>query len=171
FTAELRGMAHELGQEIGRVFSYSCDANLGDARCRVDLSDPRFHGTGSVTAILAADRWFAVDGLGDFGAGWFNNGALTWTSGANAGRPIEVRLHSVVAGLARLELWTAMGVAVAVGDTFAVTAGCDKQFGTCRDRFANLLNFRGFPYMPSNMLVASYPNDHTANDGGSLYGN
>ncbi|SER19849.1 phage conserved hypothetical protein BR0599, partial [Faunimonas pinastri] len=32
FTAELRGMAHELGQEIGRVFSYSCDANLGDAR-------------------------------------------------------------------------------------------------------------------------------------------
>ncbi|MDX5493645.1 MAG: phage BR0599 family protein, partial [Alphaproteobacteria bacterium] len=29
----------------------------------------------------------------------------------------------------------------------------DKQFTTCRDRFANAVNFRGFPHMPGNDFV------------------
>ena len=46
---------------------------------------------------------------------------------------------------------------IAAGDTFAVTAGCDKQFATCRAKFANAVNFRGFPHMPGNDFVAAYP--------------
>ena len=42
---------------------------------------------------------------------------------------------------------------IAAGDTFAVTAGCDKRFATCRDRFANAVNFRGFPHIPGNDFV------------------
>ena len=43
------------------------------------------------------------------------------------------------------------------GDTFTVTAGCDKRFATCRDRFDNAVNFRGFPHIPGNDFVVSYP--------------
>ena len=36
---------------------------------------------------------------------------------------------------------------------FTVTAGCDKSFETCRDRFGNVVNFGGFPHMPGNDFV------------------
>ena len=37
-----------------------------------------------------------------------------------------------------------------------LTAGCDKQFATCRDRFGNADNFRGFPHMPGRDFVFSF---------------
>ena len=54
------------------------------------------------------------------------------------------------------------------GDTFTVTAGCDKQFATCQAKFANAVNFRGFPHMPGNDFVTAVarPGD-PANDGSS----
>jgi uncharacterized phage protein (TIGR02218 family) len=53
-----------------------------------------------------------------------------------------------------------------------VTAGCDKSFATCKAKFSNPTNFRGYPYMPGNDAVIAYPNsaDGTLN-GGSRYGN
>jgi uncharacterized phage protein (TIGR02218 family) len=47
-----------------------------------------------------------------------------------------------------LSLWQRASRPVAPGDAFVVTAGCDKTLATCRDRFANVANFRGFPHMP-----------------------
>jgi len=45
---------------------------------------------------------------------------------------------------------------VAIGDIVELVAGCDKQIVTCRDKFSNVLNFRGFPHMAGNDFVASY---------------
>jgi hypothetical protein len=43
--------------------------------------------------------------------------------------------------------------------------GCDKAFSTCRARFANSLNFRGFPYLTGDdALIAPPP---APRDGGS----
>jgi uncharacterized phage protein (TIGR02218 family) len=39
----------------------------------------------------------------------------------------------------------------------AQVAGCDKRFANCRDRFANTVNSRGFPHIPGNDFVISYP--------------
>ena len=45
---------------------------------------------------------------------------------------------------------------IEAGDTFVVTAGCDKRFDTCRARFNNAVNFRGFPHIPGNDFITSY---------------
>ena len=58
--------------------------------------------------------------------------------------------HGIEAGEVRLALWLQMPEPLAEGDLFAVTAGCDKRFETCRTKFANAVNFRGFPYLPGN---------------------
>ena len=56
-----------------------------------------------------------------------------------------------------------------IADTFVVTAGCDKRFATCRDRFANAVNFRGFPHIPGNDFVMRYAVDgEPGHDGASL---
>jgi uncharacterized phage protein (TIGR02218 family) len=169
FTAELRGLTHLLDQPQGRVFQYGCDAVVGDARCTVDLTLPAYHGAGTVL-LAAEDRRLSVAGLDGFAANWFTGGLLTWVSGTNAGRSTAVKFHRIEDGAIRLALWQAAPFPIAAGDAFTVTAGCDRQFATCRAKFANALNFRGFPHMPGNDFVTSYPNrDDAANDGGSRH--
>ncbi|KAB2910813.1 MAG: DUF2163 domain-containing protein [Hyphomicrobiaceae bacterium] len=172
FTAEVRGLAHYLQQPKGRLFQYGCDADLGDARCTVDLADPAFRGSGAVAAVTSA-RFFTATGLADFEGGWFTRGLVTFTSGANAGRAQEVKRHifDADAGEAAIELWQPMALAIAAGDTFTVTAGCDKHFATCQARFANTVNFRGFPHMPGNDFITAVatPGD-PGNDGASRAG-
>jgi len=170
FEAEARGLAQRLNQPVGRAYGYSCDADLGDGRCTVDLSDAAFHGTGTVTSATDARR-FVASGLGAFASGWFSGGKLTWTGGANEGRAMEVKRHAISASAIGIELWQPMSEGVSVGDTFAVTAGCDKQFATCKAKFANGANFRGYPYMPGNDAVLTYPSRGDALDGKSRYGN
>jgi uncharacterized phage protein (TIGR02218 family) len=170
FTAEVRGLAHLLNQATGRVYGYSCDAALGDARCTVDLADPAYGGAGAVTSVTDARR-FVVSGLSGFADGWFSGGKLSWTGGANAARAMEVKRHGATAASVSLELWQAMSQNVVIGDAFTITAGCDKQFATCKAKFANAANFRGFPFMPGNDAVISYPTLSAALDGGSRYGN
>ena len=101
---------------------------------------------------------FRSPGLDGFAEGWFARGRLTWTTGANSGRAMEVKFHRVGASGVAIELWREMSAPIAPGDSFVITAGCDKQFSTCRAKFDNAENFRGFPHMPGNDFVASYPN-------------
>jgi uncharacterized phage protein (TIGR02218 family) len=112
---------------------------------------------------------FVSTGLDGFADALFSAGALTWTSGANAGLSIEIKQHRQVAGHAQLTLWQAMPQEIAPGDAFTVTAGCDKSFATCRARFANTDNFRGFPQIPGNdFLIGSPTQGAPGNNGLSL---
>jgi uncharacterized phage protein (TIGR02218 family) len=156
FTAELRSLSHRLNEESGRLYTATCSADLGDARCTVDLAGAAFHGSGAVAALTGTSA-FRVSGLADFDDGWFTAGKFTFTAGANAGFAVEVKTHRVALDGVLIELWQAPPEAIAAGDTFTVTGGCDKRFATCRDRFANSVNFRGFPTIPGNDFVISYP--------------
>lgn len=169
FRAEIRGLAHQLQQPKGRIFQFGCDADLGDTRCTVNLADSAFSGNGE---ILTTDgtRVFTAGGLDGFQNDWFTRGLVTWTNGANAGLKMEVKLHSRAQDVTTIELWQRMSQPIAVEDTFSITAGCDKQFSTCRNKFSNGINFRGFPHMPGNDFAVSYPNsDDPKNDGRSLF--
>jgi hypothetical protein len=87
--------------------------------------------------------------------GWFAGGVLTWGSGANAGRAIEVKSWTQATG--KIELLLPPGHSISPGDTFRIHPGCDKRLDSCIDRFANTLNFRGEPSVPGADLLTSYP--------------
>ncbi|GLS80618.1 hypothetical protein GCM10007893_14060 [Paracoccus marinus] len=167
FVAEVRSLAHVLGQTVGRTFQATCDAALGDARCGVDLEDPAVKGTGAVIDLLR-DRAFTASGLGGFASGWFTFGTLDWTSGANAGRRTEVLGHDVTDGIAVLTLLEAPVRAIAEGDAFTILAGCDKRMETCGAKFANTANFRGFPHIPGQDAVLRYATKDGGHEGSVL---
>jgi hypothetical protein len=48
-----------------------------------------------------------------------------------------------------------------------LAAGCDKSFATCRDAFANAINFQGFADIPGDDFIAATPVSGGQNDGGS----
>ncbi len=155
FVAEMRSLAHLLTQPGGRMYQASCAANLGDARCGVDLTSVLRRGSGTVTA-LERGRAFRASGLDAYADGLFALGLLVWTDGANAGRQVGVARHELD------DLGTLLVLAeeplrpIAEGDGFTVSAGWDKRLATCAARFANVVNFRGFPHIPGQDALLRY---------------
>lgn len=160
FSAELRGLSARLGQVQAETFKRSCPAVVGDNKCKIDLNLAAYKGTGTVTSV-ASPRAFSASGLGSFGAKWFDQGVLTWTSGPADGTSIDVKSHASGA----LELWNAPAFEVQVGWTFTVTAGCQKTKAMCKNKFSNLVNFRGFPYVPGPDAVIRNPDPSASNSG------
>lgn len=154
FTAEIRGLAHYLNQPKGRLYQYTCDADLGDARCTIDLSSSVNRGSGAIV-LVHSPRRFTASGLDTFATGWFTRGLLTFTSGAASGQAIEVKAHTLAAATVTIDLWQPARLPLDTGQTFTITAGCDKHVDTCKAKFANAVNFRGFPAMPGNDLLTT----------------
>ena len=164
FVAEVRSLAHVLGQTVGRTFQDSYDTALGDARCGVNLEAPAFLGIGAVIDVLR-DPGFTASGLGAFSAGWFAFGLVEWSTGANARLRVEVLSHDLVDGVAILTLLEALVRPVMATDAFVIRAGCDKRITTCSAKFANTANFRGFPYIPGQDAVLRYATKDGGHEG------
>lgn len=163
FTAELRSMAHRLAQPQGRVYNRRCDAELGDGRCRVDLV--AWTGSGTVVALVDASTML-VDGLGGFAEGFFRLGVLTLSDG----RQIDIEEHRRLEdGRAELRLWLPLEGDLQPGQALSIAAGCDKTFATCKSRFDNHLNFRGFPHVPGSDFAYSYAAGEGRHDGGVIF--
>jgi uncharacterized phage protein (TIGR02218 family) len=155
FVAELESLASRLDQPNGRIVSRTCDAELGDARCGFLLDQPGFSATGAVEAMETPDK-IAVSGLAGFDTGWFAFGTLSWITGARAGRAERIVDHRLAGGDVLLVLQQRVGPTIGLGDVFSISAGCDKTFATCKAKFDNALNFRGFPHLPGNDVAYSY---------------
>ncbi|MEO0618826.1 MAG: DUF2163 domain-containing protein [Pseudomonadota bacterium] len=158
FRAEVRGLSAQLGQTQGRLYQRQCDAALGDDHCGVDLTGAGLQRVGAVVSSDTSTRFtVSFDGADNIPNNWFSFGLIDWSSGAQSGRRVQVRGHTFAAGIHTLDLWEPMRGLVEAGDMFVATTGCDKSITTCRDKFANALNFRGFPHLPSAAYVTFYP--------------
>jgi len=168
FAAELRSAAHLFDQQRGQSYQRSCNADLGDARCGVDLARPGFKATG---VVVSSAGGVTVADLSDaFDLNFFTGGVLRFSSGANAGARFTVKSHRQDALRASFALWSDPAQPVAAGDALEVSAGCDKSAMSCQMKFSNILAFRGFPHMPGNDRVIAYPSTLApAMDGGSFF--
>lgn len=155
FSAEVRGLAHLLNQPKGRLFQFGCDASLGDARCGANVVNV------PGTIISVRESSFDISGLGAFIDDWFTRGVLKFSSG----RSVTIRRHIASAPNARIELWHGLKFAVSVGELVNLQAGCDKQFSTCKTKYNNVANFRGFPHMPGSDFVLAVASAKDVNDG------
>lgn len=164
FSVELRSLAARLDQPSGRLYSRRCDADLGDGRCTAGVTAHPFRLSGAV--IDAPDETtLIVSGVDDRPAGWFSGGRVVFSTGPLSGLTTDVSEHGLTVGGARLTLWSPMARLPAPGDQFEITAGCDKSFETCSQKFANTLNFQGFPHLPGSDFAYGYADTDTVHDG------
>jgi len=167
FEAELRGLTEALNQPQGRVYQKPCSAVLGDGQCRFDLSQPGYFIEIAVEQVEEG-RAFRFAELAGFDERWFEKGRFEVLSGAASGLVGLVKNDRLSNDGREIELWEALRAPVAAGDMVRIEAGCDKRAKTCRFKFLNFLNFRGFPDLPGEDWLMSYPTRAGANDGGSL---
>ncbi|TQM94287.1 DUF2163 domain-containing protein [Roseinatronobacter monicus] len=169
FRAELRGLSEPLGQQGGRVYHAACAAVLGDAACRFDLDAPGYSAQAQVLRMQDGQH-FHFAGLNTVAPGWFAQGRLIVQGGAALGLVGHVREDRMQDGVRLISLWDSLRASVAPGDPVRLEVGCDKQAATCRQKFANFLNFRGFPDIPGEDWLMAYPKAGQPNTGGSRRG-
>ncbi len=167
FQAELRGLTEGLNQPQGRVYQRTCSAVLGDKACKVDLGQ-----LGYFAEVAAEDvdgrQTFRFAELAGFDDRWFERGRLVVLSGAATGLVGVIKNDRIRTGGRDLELWQSFALEIAAGDMLRLEAGCDKRVETCRLKFNNFLNFRGFPHIPGEDWLTTFPRSQDVNDGGSL---
>lgn len=167
FSAELRGLAERLNVPQGRVYQKTCPAVLGDTACRVDLLQAAFSTEGA-PSFVADGRIFEFATFPAFPERWFERGVLTVLDGPSAGLTGTIKRDRLeTSGTRRIELWDRLRSDIAPGDRVRLTAGCDKRIGTCREKFSNVLNFRGFPDIPGEDWLVAHPTRVSVKDGGS----
>jgi uncharacterized phage protein (TIGR02218 family) len=222
FSVELLSLAYAYSATVGRLTEVACNADLGDARCKVrvdppawaaataytvrpardaalgsvvkpsvqngrqfrctvagtsDALEPAWDTTLDALTIDGAVTWraekalkqvgtvtgvtdlsnFAASGV-SLGADHWTLGALAWLTGNNAGLKDEVKDDN---GTGTLKLYRPQAFAIVIGDTFEVTAGCDKSGqGThgCRLKFDNIWNDRGLRFVPGADVATNYGN-------------
>ncbi|MCO6388626.1 DUF2163 domain-containing protein [Aliihoeflea sp. 40Bstr573] len=157
-VAELESLARNLDRPAGRYLRRSCDAELGDMRCGVAMAG--FAAAGTIVSRQATDT-YVVAGLDAYADGWFGGGRLT-----SEGHAYRVTAHR--RGTEGVLVSLDDGGALAPGSAFTIAAGCDKAFSTCRDKFFNTLNFRGFPHLPGNDVAYGYVSEDGVFDGGAI---
>ncbi len=149
YNVEFMSRTHKLGRIITRHYLPTCDADLGDARCKVDIEPLAV--TSAVTTATS-NRQFTASGVASV-AQYHTYGKLLWLTGLNAGRAMEVK-EQLAGGVFELQL--TMYYAITVGDTFKAYPGCNKLLrtglneynGDCKVKFNNVVNFRGFDQIP-----------------------
>lgn len=155
FTAELRGLLQALSRQIVQKTSRTCLNDFCDngrtvgpdePGCRLNLAD--FTVTGTVDAS-ANPRTF-TDAARAEAADTYTGGKVTFTSGANAGRSMEIKQH---AGGGVFTLQQAMPDPIAPTDAYEMSEGCFKRRPEdCRDKRHNVINFYGSDFLPGQRI-------------------
>lgn len=140
FTAELRGLAQLLRNNIGELYLPSCAADLFDTRCGVNPAS--WTAAGSPTTLTSRVQF--TDTSRSEADDYWNRGILTWASGDNNGLAMDVK-SSTATGV--IVLYEPMPFDIALTDTYSIKTGCAKTKAECRDRYDNLINHRGFPHI------------------------
>lgn len=174
FKAEVRSLSSVLNQPTGQVYQKTCNVDLFSTPCGVLIAaQANFEKLAVPVSTVFSRRLIAVTDAAITGEenNWFTGGKLTWTTGVNNGFQSEVKSHLLQTGgsEAWLDLWEETPNDISVTDEFTIQVGCDKSIATCKGKFDNVVNFRGFPRMPGMDAIITYASRKDKNDGTSWY--
>lgn len=163
FSAELRSQTNRLQQRTGRSYQRSCDAILGDGRCKKDLSS---YTDDATVASVQQNQTIVFTGLANSGQnGFYKSGLLEWLTGNNAGLKFEIKAQSSTT----VVLWERPPFQIGVGDTARLIAGCNKSIGMCANKFDNVVNFQGFNLIPGSDYLTRYATRDGSQNGQSIF--
>lgn len=157
YTIDGVALVDVLNQAVGKTYGARCPKTFlgqGYAGCKVPVAPNTV--TGTLTHVTSASVF--RDSARAEAADTFGAGTVLFTSGANAGlKRQEIKAH---AANGTITLYEAFPYLPAVGDAYSMTRGCRGRLSDCQNRwngavFNNVLNFGGFPYIPSGRQYAT----------------
>lgn len=148
FIAKVSGLKTQLNKTIGDVYSPLCRCGFCSDKCKLNKNNFTFSGIVS-SVINNVNFETNTTTITQKSSGYFDYGIIEFTSGKNIGQKTEVKQFQYNSIILASEL----PYKIEVGDNFNITAGCDKQFSTCCNKFNNAINFRGEPHLPGTDIL------------------
>lgn len=147
----IKGVLSILEKSIGEMYSPLCRANFCDKKCSLNINNYNF--SGSITAIISYNIFYTNNSvIKQKEKNYFKYGYLTFTSGKNSGKSIEIKQSDS----GNITLNSSLRELINVGDNFTIICGCDSKFETCCNKFDNAMNFRGEPDLPRTRKVYKF---------------
>jgi uncharacterized phage protein (TIGR02218 family) len=166
FKVEIRSLTESLSQQTGRVYQSSCPATLGDHECKIDTKRSEYSIATTIRGSGQSGEYY-ISQTPQFEEHWFEQGRAKILNGEAYGLSAIIKVDKTEIGQRRLVVWPDFAIRPKEGDDIKLTVGCNKLDSTCREKFDNFLNFRGFPNIPSADWIVSQPASNQWNDGGS----
>ena len=140
-----------LDKNIGEIFSPMCRAKFCDSKCSLNIENYTFYGE---IADIKNETEFICnnENIKNKEKNYFKYGIITFTTGENKDQSTEIKQSFNNT----LILTTKFTYSLNIGDSFKVTAGCDKDFKTCCNVFNNAVNFRGEPFIESTSKMYKF---------------
>ena len=171
---EIEGFTSQLKQVSGLDAAKTCTNELGDAfgdseaiGCKADLASLGFIQIGQTVAFASGSEPRRVfDGSNQSpGEQDYVLGRIRWLTGKNAGTVSRVRSAAASSPRTVFELFLETPHDIEALDSYTLEAGCNKLAGLgegdttghCFNKFNQILNFSGEPYLPGTGRVLRSP--------------
>lgn len=133
-----------LNNSIGELFSPLCRECLGSNKCGIDLN--KYKTSGKILEIISSDCFIGThQETKPTTINYYEYGLIKFTSGKLNNKIFQIKNEQD--GKIYLLQTTNM---LAVDDTYNIFAGCNKTPKMCKEKFNNIANFRGEPYINNN---------------------
>ena len=131
----------KLNYSNSSLFSPICRECLGSIKCGVDINQYKANGT--VSQIISQDCIIGNHRTNrSVPVGYYKYGTIKFLSGKLRGFTIQIK--DEVDGKIYLLRNTKL---IEIGDSYEIFAGCNKTLSVCKNKFNNVVNFRGEPYI------------------------
>lgn len=131
----------KLNYSICQLYSPLCRECIGSKKCGIDLS--KYKATGIITNIISDNCFQGNHRINkQTPVGYYRYGIVKFISGKLKGLSMQIKdeINDNIHLLRNTKL-------LVVGDNYEIYAGCDKTLTTCKEKFNNVINFHGEPYI------------------------
>lgn len=148
---------------LWKNYASKCQHMLYDVRCKVNIALPQYFQNVTLTAVnngiyLESNGFGLWSNFIDVGTGNSKIKSGWWATGfirvASSGEVRMITIHGTEGGdgyidNTKVTILTAIN-GLKAGDVIEVYAGCARDIDTCVNKFDNVVNFGGFPFIPLN---------------------
>lgn len=120
---------------LRRMYQVGCPHVLFGTSC--GLSAASWQVGGIVSGVVGAE--VTLTGISAYADGYFLGGMV------QAGNDLRMITGHTAGGIAMVDAIDGL----AIGDSIILWPGCDRSMAACKDKFANLDNFGGLPFLPT----------------------
>jgi len=143
FILHLKSQIHNLEKNVTKFYSKICRANLGDKECGVDLNS--ISQTVRISSISGTMIFLDIDKQ----LGYYDYGKVHFSDTSKPILIIRQTTNSLI-------LAEAVPAEFCSATEVRISPGCDKKIKTCCNKFNNVLNFRGEPFLPEMIYERMY---------------
>ncbi len=132
-----------------RELQVACNWRLYDEFCRVGLTTEGFLETGTFNSNSPNRKDLSSTVFSGQANNYFVLGFVTATSGSNN----QVHRHVTFHAGQSVTVTPPFPFDVQVGDTFEAAPGCQHDISDCETKFNKLINYGGFPWIPTQDTI------------------